>query len=235
MDLTPAFKLGQSVTVFAASLQLCCTGTSSLPLQTQKGDDVVSTLKTLSERPEGELLEPVDLRTEPPPRLLENTLLGPILIGWREWVGLPTLGVAAVRAKADTGARTGALHAEAMERFSSNGTPMIRFRIFPFRGDRVTVVPAEAELIGERLVRSSDGGVQTRPVIRTVLAIAGMERTIELTLARRDLMGFRLLLGRAALDGMLVDPQRSYLWGEFTPPLPFRASVLPPPPSESNE
>ena len=158
----------------------------------------------------------------------------PILIGWREWVGLPALGVPMVRAKADTGARTGALHAEGMERFSENGTPMIRFRIFPFRGDRVTVIPAEAEWIGERLVRSSDGEVQMRPVIRTVLAIAGMERSIELTLARRDQLDFRLLLGRAALDGMLVDPQRSYLWGSFTPPLPFRPSVLPPPP-ESND
>lgn len=198
-------------------------------------------MKTPSELPEAELREPGELRTEPPPHEPVNSLLGPILIGWREWVGLPTLGVASVRAKADTGARTGALHAEGMERFSSQGRPMIRFRIFPFRGDRVTVVPAEAELVGERLVRSSDGGVQTRPVIRTVLAIAGMERTIELTLARRDQMGFRLLLGRAALEGMLIDPQRSYLWGEFTPPLPFsasatgRVSVLPPAPADSNE
>jgi len=166
--------------------------------------------------------------TEPTPSPDEAP--GPILIGWREWVGLPMLGVESIRAKADTGARTGALHAEGMERFSERGTPMIRFRVFPFRGDRVTIVPCEAELVGERLVRSSDGNVQTRPVIRTVLAIAGLGRSIELTLARRDLMGFRILLGRAALEGMLVDPQRSYLWGEFTPPLPFRASVFPPPP-----
>jgi len=154
---------------------------------------------------------------------------GHVLVGWREWVGLPALGIAAIRAKTDTGARTSALHAENVERFSVAGTPMLAFRVFPFRGDRVTVIRAEAPLVDERLVRSSAGDAQMRPIVRAVLAIAGMEREIEISLARRDLMGFRMLLGRAALDGMLVDPTRSYLWGVFEPPVPFRPSAFPPP------
>jgi hypothetical protein len=154
---------------------------------------------------------------------------GHVLVGWREWVGLPSLGIEAIKAKTDTGARTSALHAERLERFSAGGRPMLAFRVLPFRGDRVTHVDVETELIDERLVRSSDGEAQLRPVIRATLAIAGLERTIEISLARRDLMGFRMLLGRGALEGMLVDPSRSYLWGAFEPPMPFRPSAYPPP------
>ncbi|GAB4210630.1 MAG: hypothetical protein OHK0013_31480 [Sandaracinaceae bacterium] len=153
---------------------------------------------------------------------------GHVLVGWREWVALPSLGIGAIKAKADTGARTSALHAERLERFSAGGRPMLAFRVLPFRGDRVTHVDVETELIDERLVRSSDGEAQLRPVIHATLAIAGIERTIEVSLARRDLMGFRMLLGRAALEGMLVDPSRSYLWGTFEPPIPFRPSAYPP-------
>jgi hypothetical protein len=154
---------------------------------------------------------------------------GHVLVGWREWVGLPSLGIEAIKAKTDTGARTSALHAERIERFSAGGRPMLAFRVLPFRGDRVTHVDVETELIDERLVRSSDGEAQLRPVIRASLAIAGLERSIELSLARRDLMGFRMLLGRGALEGMLVDPSRSYLWGAFEPPIPLRPSAYPPP------
>lgn len=154
---------------------------------------------------------------------------GPILVGWREWVALPAFGIGAIKAKADTGARTCAMHAESLQRHNVAGTPMIGFRVFPFRGDRVTSVSVEAVLVGERLVRSSDGDAQMRPIVRTTLEIAGLEREIELSLARRDLMGFRMLLGRVALGGMLVDPTRSYVWGSYEPPVPFRPSNLPPP------
>jgi hypothetical protein len=177
--------------------------------------------------PDAELLDPSTEPTHEPD--------GHVLVGWREWVALPTLGIAAIKAKTDTGARTSAIHAERIERFTAGGRPMLSFRVFPFRGDRVTLVDAEAELVDERLVRSSDGDAHLRPVIRATLELAGLERTIELSLARRDLMGFRMLLGRAALDGMLVDPARSYLWGVFEPPVPFRPSAFPPPPVEPVE
>lgn len=138
---------------------------------------------------------------------------GPILVGWREWIALPQFGIARLEAKADTGARTSALHAEDIERHSLSGRPMLSFRVLPFRGDRETHVVIEAELVDERLVRSSAGDAQVRPIVRTTLELAGISREIEISLARRDLMGFRMLLGRVALAGMLVDPMRCHVWG----------------------
>lgn len=157
-------------------------------------------------------------RVTDPPTSDPSTHDGPILVGWREWVALPHFGIAAIKAKADTGARTSVMHAESIERHSANGTPMLAFRVFPFRGDRATRVSVEAPLVGERLVRSSDGDAQIRPIVKTTLALAGVSREIEISLACRDLMGFRMLLGRVALAGMLVDPTQSYVWGTFEPP-----------------
>ncbi len=134
------------------------------------------------------------------------------VIGWREWVGLPDLGIAEIKVKVDTGARSSALHAFAVEPFPRRGRPMVRFRVHPYQRDTVTTIAAEAELIGQRSVRSSSGQLEVRPVIRTRIKLLEREWVIELTLTNRDPMGFRMLLGREALRGrFLVDPGRSFL------------------------
>ncbi len=144
----------------------------------------------------------------------EESLLpsSPLVIGWREWIALPDLTIDAVKVKTDTGARTSALHADAIERFSANGQPMLRFIVHPLQRARDLEVHCEAEMIDERFVRSSHGHQQLRPVIRTPIEILGVRWEIELTLTNRDVMGFRMLLGREAMRGhILVDPGRSYL------------------------
>lgn len=136
------------------------------------------------------------------------------MIGWREWVGLPGLGIARIKAKVDTGARTSALHAFDVERFTRRGRPMVRFKVHPLQRDSHRTVQAEAELVDERQVRSSSGHTQLRPVILTEVELLGRRLPIELTLTGRDAMGFRMLLGRQALRGhFVVDPGRSYLGG----------------------
>lgn len=129
-------------------------------------------------------------------------------IGWREWIALPDLGIDGIRAKTDTGAKTSALHAEQIELFDANGERRVSFVVCLDDGVEVR---AEAELVDERMVRSSTGEEQLRPVIRTTIAIGERCWPIEVSLTNRDLMGYRMLLGREGLTGLLVDPSRSYL------------------------
>ncbi|MGH7163704.1 MAG: ATP-dependent zinc protease family protein [Planctomycetota bacterium] len=138
------------------------------------------------------------------------------VLGWREWISLPDLGIAYIKAKIDTGAKTSSLHAFAMEPFVRKGKRMIRFRVHPFQRDSFHTVEAEAPLLGERRIRTSGGHESTRPVIGAHVEVLGRRWRIELTLAPRDEMGFRMLLGRQGLRSrFLVHPGRSYLAGAF--------------------
>lgn len=134
------------------------------------------------------------------------------IVGWREWLALPGLGVDRIKAKVDTGARTSALHAFGLERFERGGTPMVRFEAHPVQRDTSVRIPVEAELTDRRKVRTSSGDQTLRPVIWTDVELMSRRWEIELTLIRRDPMGFRMLLGRQAVKGrFLVDPGRSFL------------------------
>lgn len=137
------------------------------------------------------------------------------LVGWREWIHLPELLDGGwIKAKVDTGARTSALHAWDVERFGREGVDWVRFSVHPRQHDDAHVVQAEAQLVEEREVRSSNGDVELRPVVRTTLALGVQRYGIELTLTKRDQMGFRMLLGRTAMARhLLVDPGSSYLLG----------------------
>lgn len=140
---------------------------------------------------------------------------GRTLIGWREWVHLPDLLDGGwVKAKVDTGARTSAIHAWDITEVDRDGVTWLRFRLHPRQHDDSYAVEAEARLLEEREVRSSNGEVELRPVVETTLALGGQRYTIELTLTIRDQMGFRMLLGRTGMaEHLLVDPGESYLLG----------------------
>jgi hypothetical protein len=140
--------------------------------------------------------------------------VSPLTLGWREWVALPDLGVPWIKVKVDTGARSSALHAFDLERVRTSGEERVAFVVHPFQRDTSRTVRAEGRLIDERVVRNSGGGEELRPVIATQIELFGQRWPIELTLTRRDVMGFRMLLGRQALRGRaLIDPGRSYLAG----------------------
>ena len=139
------------------------------------------------------------------------------LIGWRERVALPELGIARIKAKIDTGARSSALHALNIEEFDRDGKPWVRFQVHPLQRDDSHTITAVAPILDRRKVRNSGGQVQLRPFIRTLVQLGGRfsEKPwpIELTLTDRSLMGFRMLLGREAVrKRFLVNPGRSFLW-----------------------
>lgn len=136
----------------------------------------------------------------------------PSPIGWREWVSLPELGIQRIKAKIDTGARTSSLHAFNFQPFEENNKKRIRFDIHPVQHDFDTVISCVADLTDRRLVTDSGGHTDLRYVIQTPLMIAGQTHSIEITLAEREDMLFRMLLGRSALrKRFLVNPGRSFL------------------------
>lgn len=135
-----------------------------------------------------------------------------LTVGWREWVGLPDLGVASIKAKIDTGARTSALHVTDADRFERDGRTWIRFAVHPVQRSELPRVTSEAPLVERRPVRSSSGHTEHRLVIVTTLVLGNEAWPVELTLTRRDEMGFRMLIGRQAVRRRaLIDPGRSYV------------------------
>lgn len=133
-------------------------------------------------------------------------------IGWREWISLPDLGVDAIKAKIDTGARSSAIHAFNIHTFQRHGVDMVQFHIHPYQRDNHHTIAAEAEILDRRHVRNSGGHAEERIAIVTTACLQEEQWSIELTLTNRDLMGFRILLGRQAVRRrFLVNPGRSFL------------------------
>ena len=138
-----------------------------------------------------------------------------LTLGWREWVSLPDLGLDAIKAKVDTGARTSTLHAFEVRDFEEDGKKRVEFKIHPNQKDNDTVVVCTADVIDERRVRDSGGHQEMRWVIRSTLELGDHTWPIEITLTSRDDMLFRMLIGRTAMNRRaLVNPARSYLVGK---------------------
>jgi len=139
-------------------------------------------------------------------------------IGWREWIQLPQLQIPRVKAKVDTGARSSSLHAFDVELLRRKKRTMVRFLVHPLQDDKHTTIECVAELIVERWVKSSNGKRELRPTIRTTVSFGAEAWPVDLTLTSRDLMGFRMLLGREAVRRRyLIDPGRSFLMKALKP------------------
>lgn len=132
-----------------------------------------------------------------------------VIIGNEEWCHFKSLHIPAIKARVDSGAKTSALHAFNIKPFKKNGQLRVVFSVHPFQNDRVTVVDCEAVVVDKRWVKSSSGQTEKRFVIETSVQIGHYELTIEVTLTNRDSMGYRMLLGRNAMQQFLIDPSAS--------------------------
>jgi hypothetical protein len=147
----------------------------------------------------------------PPIMTHDTSPQAPFILGWEEWVALPDLGLPAIKAKVDTGARTSALHAFLIEPFGTAGQPMVRFGIHPIPGRDDIEIYCSAQIIDRREVTSSNGEKEVRTVIASRVRIGERAWPIELTLTNRETMSYRMLLGRQAIrEDIHVDPAASF-------------------------
>lgn len=134
------------------------------------------------------------------------------MLGWREWISFPELGIDKIKAKIDTGARTSALHAFAIKIIPENGKNRIKFDMHPLQNNTSKIITCIADVIDKRLVTDSGGHEEERYVINTPISIGDKTWVIEITLTERETMLFRMLLGRSAIrKRFLVNPARSFL------------------------
>ncbi|MFO1352160.1 MAG: RimK/LysX family protein [Gammaproteobacteria bacterium] len=137
-----------------------------------------------------------------------------LIVGWREWVALPKLGIPALKAKIDTGARTSALHVADLESYREQRRRKARFTLHPLRKNQQVAIICSADVIDERIVTDSGGRKEKRLVIRSPIRLAEWEWMIDITLTSREDMMFRMLLGRTAMAGrLIVDPALSFEYG----------------------
>jgi hypothetical protein len=137
------------------------------------------------------------------------------IVGWREWVALPQAGVDWVKAKIDTGARSSSIHAFDLEIFEQDDREWVRFSIHPWQRSDDEAHELTLPVLDRREVRSSNGQTEQRYAVAMDVTLAGRTITTVMTLSNRDEMGFRMLIGREALErGFLVDSSRSYAGGK---------------------
>ena len=140
-----------------------------------------------------------------------------IIVGSEEWCAFPTLNIHAIKARVDSGAKTSALHAFNIRPFNRNGEQWVSFDIHPIQKSDTTVLRCESPVVDRRTIRSSNGSSERRYVIRVPMVLGGQNWDIELTLTNRDTMGYRMLLGREAMQGrMLVDPSAHLNLGDLS-------------------
>ncbi len=133
-----------------------------------------------------------------------------IELGWAELVDLPDLGLHELPAKIDSGARTSSLHATHIKIIGSDHDERrVTFRIRKGRASRSRVF--DMPLHENRVVRSSNGALEDRPVIRTPVVLGGITQLVEITLTHRGTMAFPMLVGRSTLKRhFLINCRRKY-------------------------
>ena len=135
----------------------------------------------------------------------------PQVIGWKEVVHFPEWGIRSLLAKADTGARGSALDVDSIRRLSGD---RVAFSVVLDRKNRADGKQVEADIVRSQRIRSSNGVVQERILVETVIEIGGTRNRVRLSLVNRKPMICRVLLGRHALAGVfLVDASRKYVHG----------------------
>ena len=140
-----------------------------------------------------------------------------MIVGSEEWCQISQLGIPAIKVRVDSGAKTSAIHAFNIQSFKRGTTPWVSFDVHPLQNNRSVFLRCEAPIVDRRMVKNTSGASEKRYVIKVPIRMKDQVWDIELTLTNRDSMGYRMLLGREAMNGrILVDPSASMNLGKVT-------------------
>ncbi|MFQ3341078.1 MAG: ribosomal protein S6--L-glutamate ligase [Flavobacteriaceae bacterium] len=139
------------------------------------------------------------------------------VIGSEEWCSFESLNIPAIKARIDSGAKTSSIQAANIKKYKKEKEDWVSFEINPIQDNLSIVVQCKSPIISTRTVKSSTGVAEKRFVIKAPIKFGNSIHEIQLTLANRDGMDFRMLLGREAmLSRYLVDPSRPFLLGDIS-------------------
>ena len=139
------------------------------------------------------------------------------IIGNQEWCCFRGLKIPLIKARIDSGAKTSSIQSTNIKQFKKGKETWVSFDVNPIQDNLSIVVHCESEIIDVRIVKSSSGITDKRYVVKETITLGEHTFEIELTLANRDGMYFRMLLGREAMkDRFIVDPSKEYSVGQVT-------------------
>jgi ribosomal protein S6--L-glutamate ligase len=140
-----------------------------------------------------------------------------IIVGSEEWCGLPELGIPAIQVRIDSGAKTSAIHASNLQKFMRDDELWVAYEVYPLRDNKRVIVQCESKVVDTRMIKNTSGLSEKRFVIKTPLVLDEQTWEIEVTLANRDSMGFKMLLGREAMKSrILVNPESGSRLGNYS-------------------
>lgn len=121
------------------------------------------------------------------------------LIGRREFVDFPSLGIKSIEAKMDTGAYTSSIHCENITINYENSKPILYFTI-----KLEEIKTFRFEHFGQKRIKNSFGEMEERFVIKTVICIGKKRIHSTISLSNRDSMRYPVLIGRRLMKGKFV-------------------------------
>lgn len=135
-----------------------------------------------------------------------------LIIGSLETCDLPDLNIFDLQIRIDTGAKTSSLHVDEIERERREGRLGVSFTIHPDIYDVEKVTRCWAPVSDVRRIKSSNGAIDQRLIIKTTFVMSSVKKEIEITLANRSDMSYLMLLGREGMGAdFLVDPSQTFL------------------------
>jgi hypothetical protein len=135
-----------------------------------------------------------------------------IVIGALETCDLPDLNIFDLQIRVDTGAKTSSLHVDDIEKERREGKLGVAFTLHPDIYDIDKVTRCWAPISDVRRIKSSNGAVDQRLVIKTMMVISSVKKEIEITLSNRADMSYLMLLGREGIgEDFLVDASATFI------------------------